>query len=96
MKIVLRGSIQPIKIKLYTNENQKQILLIGGSRGIFSFWGCDNKTNDYYKTVDFEKVSKIDGHFHYDTTDIRYLEYACSLNFRLLSPNVATELPIDK
>lgn len=49
----------------------------------------------HYSTSDFEKVSKIDAHFHYNTTDTRYLKYAESLNFRLISPNVDTEMSID-
>lgn len=49
----------------------------------------------YYSTADFEKVPKIDVHFHYNTTDTRHLKYADSLNFRLISPNVDTEMSID-
>ena len=39
---------------------------------------------------DFVKAPKIDAHFHYNTTDIRYLKFADSLNMRLVSPNVDT------
>lgn len=50
---------------------------------------------DYYTVADFEKVRKIDAHFHYNTSDIRYLEYADSLNFRLISINVDAGMSID-
>lgn len=62
---------------------------------VLSFWGCTQKTVDYYTVSDFKKISKIDAHFHYNTKDIRYLEYADSLNFRLISPNVNASVPID-
>jgi predicted TIM-barrel fold metal-dependent hydrolase len=55
---------------------------------------CGHKP-DYYSVSDFKKVPKTDVHFHYNTTDIRYLKYADSLKFRLISPNVDTEMPID-
>ncbi len=55
---------------------------------------CENRSA-YYTVADFEKVLKIDSHFHYNTRDVRYLKFADSLNFRLVSPNVDTEMPID-
>jgi hypothetical protein len=58
-------------------------------------YSCSSR-QDYYTATDFGKVPKIDGHFHYETKDGRYLEFADSLNFRLLSPNVDTEMPIDE
>ena len=63
--------------------------------GILMMNSCQQKTT-YYTTADFIKVPKIDVHFHYNTSDIRYLMYADSLNFRLVSPNVDTEMPIDE
>jgi hypothetical protein len=62
---------------------------------VLSFMGCAQKTIDYYTVADFNKVPKIDAHFHYNTKDIRYLEYAGSLNFRLISPNVDAGVSID-
>ncbi len=50
----------------------------------------------YYNVSDFEKIPKIDVHFHYNTSDIRFLKFADSLNFRLISPNVDTEMSIDR
>ena len=50
----------------------------------------------FYATADFIKAPKIDVHFHYNTTDTRYLKFADSLNMRLVSPNVDTEIPIDE
>jgi len=58
-----------------------------------------NKTThkmQYYSVSDFQCVPKIDGHFHYNSSDVRFLEFADSLNFRIISPNVDTEIPIDK
>jgi len=54
----------------------------------------DNK-QDYYTTSDFEKVPKVDVHFHYNTSDASYLHYADSLNFRLVSVNVDAGRSID-
>ena len=50
----------------------------------------------FYTVSDFEKIPKIDVHFHYFTPDIRYLQFAGSLNFRIISPNVDAVMPIDK
>ncbi len=61
---------------------------------LFVLNSCKNEPA-YYTVADFEKVSKTDSHFHYNTLDIRYLKFADSLNFRLVSPNVDTEMPID-
>jgi predicted TIM-barrel fold metal-dependent hydrolase len=55
-----------------------------------------HKKPSYYCAVDFEKVQKIDAHFHYLATDGRYLEFASSLNFGLLSPNLVWERTIDE
>jgi predicted TIM-barrel fold metal-dependent hydrolase len=58
---------------------------------------CRSKSAEYYSVADFEKVSKIDMHFHYNTSDVSYLKFADSLNFRIVSPNVdAGEMPIDR
>ena len=43
---------------------------------------------DYYTVADFDRVPKIDAHFHYNSTDIRYLEYADSIKMWFVSPNV--------
>lgn len=62
---------------------------------VFILFGCEHKSIDYYSVADFGKVSKIDAHFHYFTPDIRYLEFADSLNFKLISPNVNIGMSID-
>lgn len=41
---------------------------------------------EYYTPADFESVAKIDEHFHYLTYDEEYIDFADSLNFKLLSP----------
>ncbi len=50
----------------------------------------------YYAAADFENVPKIDVHFHYLTLDERYMKFAISQNFRLLSPNWDWENTIDQ
>jgi predicted TIM-barrel fold metal-dependent hydrolase len=50
----------------------------------------------YYSVSDFENVPKIDAHFHYLTMDGRYMEFASSQNFRLLSINWDGEYSIDE
>ncbi len=44
------------------------------------------KREIYYTAADFEKVPKIDGHFHMLSKDKRYMEFAVSLNFKLVNP----------
>jgi predicted TIM-barrel fold metal-dependent hydrolase len=48
----------------------------------------------YYSVSDFGKVKKIDAHFHYLTADERYMRFAISLNFKLLTPIWDGEVPI--
>jgi hypothetical protein len=55
---------------------------------LLSFWGCRHETVKYYAVSDFEKIPKIDVHFHYNTPDIRCMQFADSLNFRFVSVNV--------
>ncbi len=43
---------------------------------------------EYYSVDDFSGVPKIDAHFHYNTTDTRFLEFADSIKMWFLSPNV--------
>jgi predicted TIM-barrel fold metal-dependent hydrolase len=50
----------------------------------------------YYSVSDFEKTPKIDAHFHYLTMDGRYMDYASSNNFRLISINWDGEYSIDE
>ena len=59
-------------------------------------YALSQQKNQYYTVADFQYVPKIDGHFHYNTSDVRYLKYADSLNFRIISPNVDTEISIDQ
>lgn len=51
---------------------------------------------EFYSPDDFIKVPKIDAHFHYATRDTRFMEFADSLNFSFISPNVDTEMPIEQ
>lgn len=72
-------------------------LFLFGFNGIIkSDYKLASNQKEYYSVSDFRRVPKIDGHFHYNTPDVRYLKFADSLNFRIISPNVDTENPIDK
>lgn len=51
--------------------------------------------NEYYAAGDFERIPKIDAHFHYLTMDPQYMKFASSLNFRILNPNWEGEVSID-
>lgn len=74
---------------------------------VFSFTIISNPPNSpktsemenmqiHYLPGDFVLVPKIDIHFHYNSSDDRYLLYADSLNFRLVSPNVDAGRSIDE
>lgn len=54
-----------------------------------------NSDDEYYEAADFVKVPKTDAHFHYLTPETQYMEFAESLNFRLLNPIWEGEVPID-
>jgi predicted TIM-barrel fold metal-dependent hydrolase len=58
--------------------------------------GCQEQKSEFYTAADFANVPKTDVHFHYNTPDIRYMELADSLNFRLVSPNVDAGMSIDE
>jgi predicted TIM-barrel fold metal-dependent hydrolase len=63
---------------------------------IFLIMGCAEKNIEFYTVEDFVKVPKIDAHFHYNTSDVRFMEYADSINFRFVSPNVDAGMSIDR
>jgi len=50
----------------------------------------------FYEAEDFETVEKIDVHFHYLTLDDRYMQFAVSQNFKILTPNWDGEYSIDE
>jgi predicted TIM-barrel fold metal-dependent hydrolase len=50
----------------------------------------------FYAAEDFETVEKIDAHFHYLTQDERYMKFAASQNFKILTPNWDGEYSIDE
>jgi predicted TIM-barrel fold metal-dependent hydrolase len=74
----------------------KNTLLLPLSTSIFFMTGCTNDPSKYYTIADFEKVTKIDAHFHYNTTDTRYLDYAESINLWFVSPNVDAGRSLDE
>ncbi len=58
--------------------------------------GCAQKEPLYYSENDFERVPKIDVHFHYNLNDPVFLLFADSLNFKILSPNVNASMPVNE
>ena len=56
---------------------------------------CGRKEK-YYSADDFTIIPKIDAHFHYYSTDGRFVDFAISQHFSLISPNVDTEMSIDE
>lgn len=53
-------------------------------------------SSDHYTFRDFEKVSKTDVHLHINSLDPVYMELASRYNFRIVSPNVDSRIPIDE
>jgi predicted TIM-barrel fold metal-dependent hydrolase len=54
-----------------------------------ALFSCNvQERRDYYSFDDFSGVPKIDAHFHYNTADTRFLEFADSLQMWFVSPNV--------
>jgi len=50
--------------------------------------GCQKSIPAFYSMDDFYKVPKTDAHFHYHSPDGRFLLFADSIGFRIVSPNV--------
>lgn len=59
-------------------------------------WGCTSGKKEFYTGNDYINVPKIDAHFHYNSPDIRYMEFAIAENFSIMSPNVDAGQPIDE
>lgn len=58
------------------------------------FAACEDKQT-YYAIEDFDKVPKIDAHFHYFSMDDRYIDFFNAQNFKIVSPNVDSGYPVD-
>ncbi len=86
MKPINRNMFVPI-IVLFAVITLLGFRIIGNTANADQTSAMENK-QDYYNAGDFVKVPKIDMHFHYNTADASYLQYADSLNFRLVSVNV--------
>ncbi len=71
-------------------------LLLFLSITVLTFFSACHKKPAFYKASDYPNVPKIDVHFHYLTLDMRYMKFAVSENFRLLSPNWDWENTIDE
>jgi predicted TIM-barrel fold metal-dependent hydrolase len=83
--------IRKISEKMNFNRTVARILLfilLAGNNG------CKPAVS-YYSAGDFEKVRKTDAHFHYLTSDPQYIEFAASLNFRILNPIWDGEVPVN-
>ena len=62
----------------------------------FIFIASCNKKEEYYSYNDFGKVPKTDVHLHINSTDPRWMELAAANNFRVVSPNVDSRIPLDE
>jgi hypothetical protein len=54
------------------------------------------ETTTYYIYDDFIKVPKTDVHLHINSLNPLYMELADSFNFRVVSPNVDSRIPVDE
>lgn len=79
------------KRNMYKRFSATRILLLGSLVLLVS---CRSQVN-YYSVTDFQRVPKIDAHFHYLTLNDQYIRFAISQNFRLLDPIWEGEVPID-
>ncbi len=61
----------------------------------FIFSSCHEKS-EYYKFNDYGKVAKTDVHLHINSLDHRYMEMASENNFRVISPNVDSRIPVEE
>lgn len=57
------------------------------------FTSCSPKT-DYYTFKDFDAVKKTDVHLHINSTKPIYMQFAEANNFRVVSPNVDSGIPV--
>jgi predicted TIM-barrel fold metal-dependent hydrolase len=55
-----------------------------------------NRAPEYYTFEDFSIVPKTDVHLHINSTDPVYIQLAEKNNFRIVSPNVDSRLPVDE
>lgn len=67
--------------------------IIGGILFFLLTVACKNQAI-YYSSDDFTRIPKIDAHFHFFTTDRRYLDFSSLLNFSMLSIMVDSEVPL--
>ncbi len=82
-------------MKPFTACRIRRFLFFTVSLALFS--SCSvNSEKEFYTAEDFCSVPKIDAHFHYNTTDTRYLKFADSLNMWFVSPNVDAGRSIDE
>jgi predicted TIM-barrel fold metal-dependent hydrolase len=75
-------------------NNRNAIRMTGCLVVLTLFVGCHTPER-FYSAGDFEKVPKIDAHFHYLTTNGRFIDFATTQLFSLVSPNVESGVPID-
>ena len=66
------------------------ICLIG-----LTFLNSCKEKNDHYSFKDFSKVPKTDVHLHINSLDPTFMTLASSNNFRVISPNVNSRIPVD-
>lgn len=83
-----------MKVNLYFRNVRVFLFSIFFSLMILTL-SCRQKI-DYYTYDDFKEVYKTDVHLHINSTDPRYMELADSFNFRVVSPNVNSRIPVDE
>lgn len=58
--------------------------------------GACQRKSEFYTFSDYAKVPKTDVHLHINSLNPAYMELAISNNFRVVSPNVDSRLPVEE
>ena len=74
---------------------RRQGILISGLIIIFLSVSCKSG-NTHYSYKDFKNVRKVDIHLHINSLDPKYIKLAADYNFRILSPNVDSRIPVEE
>ena len=70
-------------------------ILFSGLILLFLLFSCKSG-NTYYSYGDLKNVRKTDIHLHVNSLDARYMELAEEYNFRVMSPNVDSRIPVEE
>lgn len=85
-------------MKLFLNNKSYVIATFwfAAGLGMLLATSCSQPAPVYYTAGDFGRIPKTDVHFHYNTTDLYYLDLAAGINLRFISPNVDSSRDIDE